>query len=82
MRNIINLFNVKKDKKEIDYFIIGKVPYFIVKYDKSLNMRDYYLFHELSLFFNTLIIFIDKEEELFDLNIDDFFDLLICFKSI
>ena len=78
MRDITNIFKIKNKRKTLDYFIIGKTSYIIVKSEETLNLKDYYLFYKLSLLFNSIIILIDDEEELYDSLFGDFCDLIIC----
>lgn len=79
MRDIINLFKIKKEKKNLELITIGKTNLFIISISDKLNLKDLLLFQKLEDFYNMIILIIKDMDELYESNIIDFFDLVICF---
>lgn len=79
MRDIINLFKIKKEKKNLELITIGKTNLFIISISDKLNLKDLLLFQKLEDFYNMIILIIKDMDELYESNIIDFFDLIICF---
>lgn len=79
MRDIINLFKIKKEKKNLELITIGKTNLFIISISDKLNLKDLLLFQKLEDFYNMIILIIKNMDELYESNIIDFFDLIICF---
>ena len=78
MRNIVNLFNVYIKKKQLELISIGNTNVILIE-TKSISLSDLLLFKKLDAYFDSAIIVINDLDELYNSNLDDYFNLIICF---
>ena len=78
MRNIVNLFNIYINKKHLELISIGNTNVILIE-TKRISLSDLLLFQKLDAYFDSAIIVISNLDELYNSNLDDYFNLIICF---